>query len=95
MFTYKLSLNAKDDLKRIYEYGYSEFGEALADEYFFGFFSIFERIAENPYQYQTVDQIRQGYRRCPYRADTIYFRVVEDVVEIMAVLGGQELDVWL
>jgi EPS-associated MarR family transcriptional regulator len=36
-----------------------------------------------------------GYRRCVYRSDTIYYRVQPSGVEIMAILGGQDLDEWL
>lgn len=38
MESYKLSLNAKEDLRRIYTYGFVEFGELQADKYFEGFF---------------------------------------------------------
>jgi toxin ParE1/3/4 len=37
MESYKLSLSAKEDLRRIYTYGYVEFGELQADKYFEGF----------------------------------------------------------
>lgn len=96
MTRYKLSSNAKEDLRRIYQYGFFEFGESQADEYFSGFFQTFEKIALNPLAYQSVDYIRPGYRRCIYRADTVYFRLQPDsVIEIMAILGGQDADTWL
>ena len=92
---YKLSQEAKDDLQRIYEYVFLNFGEQQADNYFFGFFETFEKIASYPFHYQSVDDIRVGYKRCPYRSDTIYFRVNGQKVEIMAIIGGQDTDVWL
>ena len=96
MASYKLSLNAKEDLRRIYQYGFTEFGELQADTYFWGFFKTFEKIASNPSAYQAVDHIRKGYRRCVYGVDTIYFRVQHnDAVEVMAILGGQDIDEWL
>jgi toxin ParE1/3/4 len=96
MSSYKLSLNAKEDLRRIYNFGFMEFGEVLADKYFWGFYQTFEKIALNPFAYQSIDHIRKGYRRCVYRADTIYFRVQKNnVVEITAILGGQDIDEWL
>ena len=95
MFEFKISLNAKEDLKRIYAYGYSEFGEAQADTYYNGFFDMFEKISTNPYLFQSVDHIRPGYRRCSYCSDNIYYRVNDTVVEIMAILGGQDIDSWL
>ena len=95
MSNYRLSDKAKEDLRRIYEYGYGEFGEGQADEYFYSFFDAFLKISESPLIYQSVDSVRQGYRRCPHRSDVIYYRVELGTVEIMAVIGGQDTDVWL
>ncbi|MDX1451641.1 MAG: type II toxin-antitoxin system RelE/ParE family toxin [Oleiphilaceae bacterium] len=95
MYNYQLSLSAKEDLRRIYSYGYRHFGEEQADKYYFGFFSTFEKISSNPFLYQSVDHIRAGYRRCPYGSDSIYYRINGNTIEIMAILSGQDLDVWL
>ena len=89
---YKLSLEAKEDLRRIYLYGFENWGEVQADKYYFSFFECFEIIAEKPYMYQSVDYIRKGYRHCVCGADTIYFRIgSNDMVEIMNIIGHQEL----
>ena len=95
MIKYCLTEEAKEDLRRIYEYGYKEFGESLADEYFHSFFEAFIKIAESPLIYQSVDNIRLGYRSCPHRSDVIYYRINHDTIEIMAIIGGQDTDVWL
>ena len=95
MIEYRLTEEAKEDLRRIYEYGYKEFGENIADEYFHSFFEAFIKISESPLIYQSVDNIRLGYRRCPHRLDVIYYRINHDTIEIMAIIGGQDTDVWL
>ena len=95
MRNYKLSSEAKEDLRRIYIYGYQNFGEAAADSYFGEFFQAFERISNNPQHYQSVDHIRPGYRRCICGADSIFYRVKDSEIEIMAILGGQDNDHWL
>ncbi|QJD72196.1 type II toxin-antitoxin system RelE/ParE family toxin [Marinobacterium sp. LSUCC0821] len=95
MSHYKISHHAKLDLQRIYQYGFEQFGEEQADSYFWGFFDCFEKISERPEHYPAVDHIRIGYRRCVYKADTIYFRIQSSQVEIMAILGGQDVDEWL
>ncbi|WDD97167.1 type II toxin-antitoxin system RelE/ParE family toxin [Thalassomonas actiniarum] len=95
MSDYLLSCNAKEDLKRIYAYGVAEFGEKKAESYFYAFFDKFEQIASSPYLYQTVDHIRPGYRRCVCGRDSIYYRVINNTTEIMAVIGEQETDLWL
>lgn len=95
MGKYRLTEEAKEDLRRIYEYEYKEFGERSADEYFYSFFDAFNKIADSPLLYQSIDEIRPGYKRCPHRSDVIYYRINQDIVEIMAIIGGQDIDVWL
>ena len=89
---YRLSNAAKEDLIRIHHYGVRRFGETLAEKYFSSFFECLEIIANNPYSFESVDFIKQGYRRCPCGSDSIYYRIVEDVVEIMAIIGRQDLE---
>lgn len=63
MGNYRLTENAKAHLKRIYRRGLREHGEAQADKYYNAFFARFQQLAEQPFLYQTVDDIRKGYRR--------------------------------
>jgi len=91
MADYKLTNEAKQDLIRIHQYGIERFGMTQADKYFDSFFKYFEIIARQPYSFESVDYIRNGYRRCPCGVDTIYHRIVNDAVEIMAIVGRQDL----
>jgi toxin ParE1/3/4 len=95
MRTYKLSNDAKEDLRRIYQYGCDEYSQQQADNYFYAFFTMFEKLTANPYFYQSVEHIRKGYRRAVCGSDSIYYRVTEENVEIMAILGGQNTQEWL
>ncbi len=96
MGIYKLSENAKLDLKRIYFQGLKMYGETQADKYFNDFFERFEQIAEQPLLYPTVDEIRLGYRRSVCGVDNIYYRISsENLVEIMAIIGQQDTSNWL
>ncbi len=92
MNNYKLSNEAKDDLIRIHRYGVKKFGEKQADKYFNAFFDCFEIIAETPFSFQAVDFIKQGYRRCPCGVDSVYYRITDDIVEIMAIIGRQNVN---
>tara|TARA_B100001146_G_scaffold200459_1_gene191075 strand:+ start:834 stop:1121 length:288 start_codon:yes stop_codon:yes gene_type:complete len=93
MNNYKLSNTAKEDLIRIYRYGAKKFGETQAEKYFNNFFEYFDVIAENPYSFEAVDYIRTGYRRCVCGSDSIFYRVnSEKVVEMMTIVGQQDLD---
>lgn len=92
MMNYKLSNVAKQDLIRIHQFGVKKFGESQADKYFEAFFINFELIAERPLAFESVDYIKQGYRRCVCGVDSIYFRVNGEIVEIMAIIGRQDLN---
>lgn len=92
MAKYKLSNAAKEDLIRIHHYGVKNFGMAQADKYFETFFEYFELIARQPLSFESVDFIRTGYRRCVCGSDSIYYKVNVDEVEIIAIIGKQDLD---
>ncbi len=89
MGNYKLTPDAKSDLWRIYRHGLEKWGEAQADQYYNDFFDRFEQLAEQPYLYQAVDDIRKGYRRSVCGVDCIYYRIEGDTVEIRT--GGYPL----
>ena len=88
---YKLSLEAEEDLIRIFRYGLERFGEIQATKYYFGLIENFSKIAQNPYMFPSADHIKSGYRFCTFKSDTIYYRITEDV-EIMAIIGRQHFD---
>ncbi|MDX2189759.1 MAG: type II toxin-antitoxin system RelE/ParE family toxin [Bacteroidota bacterium] len=91
MAEYRLSNEAKDELIRIHQYGVQKFGINQADKYFNSFFDYFDIIAQRPFSFESVDYLKKGYRRCVFGYDSIYFKVTDDVVEIMAVVGRQDL----
>jgi len=92
MANYRLSNEARNDLVRIHHYGVEKFGITQADKYFYAFFNCFEIIAERPFSFESVDYIKNGYRRCVCGVDSIYFRIENDTVEIMAIIGKQDLN---
>ena len=91
MAKYRLSNEAKEDLIRIHHYGVNRFGMAQADKYFDSFFKYFDIIAQQPFSFESVDYIKKGYRRCAIGSDSIYYKVNNDIVEIMAIIGRQDL----
>ncbi len=92
MLEYKLSEDAKEDLLRLYQFGVKKFGMNQADKYFDSFFKHFDLISLNPYSYEPVEHIRKGYRRCVVGSDSIYFRIEKEIVEIIAIVGRQDLN---
>ncbi|MBK9357380.1 MAG: type II toxin-antitoxin system RelE/ParE family toxin [Bacteroidales bacterium] len=91
MADYRLSNSAKEDLIRIHHFGVEKFGIIQADIYFDSFFDYFEIIAQRPFSFESVDYVKEGYRRCPCGSDTIYYRIDNNTVEIMAIVGMQDL----
>lgn len=77
---------------RVHHFGIKNFGVTQADKYFNAFFDYFKIIAERPFAFESVDHIKAGYRRCPCGSDTIYYRINDNMVEIMAIVGMQDLE---
>lgn len=92
MAEFRISNTAKEDLIRIHHYGVKKFGMTQADKYFETFFEYFDIIAEQPFSFESVDYIKKDYRRCVCGADSIFFKVNENIVEIMAIIGRQDLN---
>ncbi|WCO03544.1 type II toxin-antitoxin system RelE/ParE family toxin [Psychroserpens ponticola] len=92
MAKFRISNTAKEDLIRIHHYGVKKFGITQADKYFDSFFEYFEIIAQRPFSFESVDFIKKGYRRCVCGSDSIFYKVNEDVINIMTIVGRQDLD---
>lgn len=95
MANYKLSEDAEADLIRIHQYGVKVHGEAQADAYYNAFFDHFEQIAEHPLIYPAVNYIRESYRRSVCGVDSVYYRIEDKIVEIMAIIRQQDTNKWL
>lgn len=91
MANYRLSNEAKADLIRIHHYGTKMFGVVQADKYYNTFFKFFNTISQQPYAFESVDHIKKGYRHCVCGSDSIYYRITDNMVEIMAIVGKQDL----
>lgn len=92
MAKYRVSNQAKEDLIRIYQYGVRQFGPTQADLYFNTFFEYFNLIAERPLTFESVDFIKPGYRRCVCGTDSIFYRINNTDVEIIAIIGRQDMN---
>jgi len=91
MAKYKLSNAAKEDLIRIHHYGVKKFGIDQADKYFNSFFEYFEIISQRPFSFESVDFIKKGYRRCVCGSDSIYYKMNNGLIEIITIIGRQDL----
>lgn len=88
--SYKLSFEAKDDLKRIYRRGVVEFGEVRADDYFNALMMQFDRVSENPHLFPVADDIEKSIRKCVCGVDVIFYELTDYGVLIVRILGRQD-----
>ncbi len=87
---YRLSQSAKEDLILIAQYGDEHFGAAQSDRYRDQLKRRFLLLAEQPMLYPAVDHIRTGDRRSVCGTLSIYYRIDNEGVEILRVLGRQD-----
>ena len=89
MYSYKLNIQAEEDITRIFEYGMGQFGLKQAEKYYEMFFECFYKIALNPFLFPDARHYKIGYRYCVCGADTIFYKINADEIEIMAIIGRQ------
>jgi toxin ParE1/3/4 len=89
MYSYKLNIQAEEDLTRIFEYGMGRFGLLQANKYYEMLFDCFTKITSNPFLFPEAIRYREGYRYCVCGVDTIFYKINSDMVEIMAIIGRQ------
>ena len=93
MSKYKLRVtkDAERDLDDVYSEGFVTWGEKQADRYYDGLLARFARMCGNPMLDREVDEIRVGYRRSIYEKHSIFFVIIEDTVEVRAVIKRQNI----
>ncbi len=91
MPNYKLSVQANEDLIRIYQFVIVKLGQAQADNYLDALFNHFEIIAQRPLAFEAIDHIRPGYRRSVCGIESVFYRVANETVEIMSIIGRQDI----
>lgn len=92
MPNYRLSEAAKEDLISIAQYGDENFGIDQSNLYREQLKRRFLVISERPLFFPAVDHIRAGYRRSVCGAHSIYYRVEGDGVEIIRIIGRQDIN---
>lgn len=83
---YKLTPLALEDLKAIWRYGAKTWGLEQAEAYGEKVIDAFEFIAENPYAGRDMSHIRAEYKRITVGSHVIFYRVLDEVVEIIRIL---------
>ncbi len=90
MARYELTIAADEDFEKILNFGIDTFGLDQALEYQNGMKRRFDELSEQPRRYAAVSHIRKGYRRSVYGSHSIYYRIEEQGVVIVRILGQQD-----
>ena len=93
MYELRISQDAKEDLILIAQYGDENFGIAQSDRYRDLLKQRFFILSEQPFLYPSVNHIRKGYRRSVCGVHSIYYRIENNAIEIVRVLGRQDITV--
>ena len=88
---YRLSSQAKADLREIYRYGVATFGERQADAYLLAFYDRFAQIAKMPDSFPSAFDVDEGLRRSVCGQDTIYYAERDGTVVIEFINGRQDV----
>ena len=86
MPTYKLTPLAMDDLRAIWRYGAETWGLEKTEAYGEKILDAFEFLAENPQAGMAIDHIRVGYKRHLIGSHLIFYRVIDNCVEVVRIL---------
>lgn len=77
---------AEDDLLDIWQYSYSKWGEDKAEEYLLQLDGGMRRLSINPMLGKSRNNVRLGYRAIQINRHVIYYRLVDDFIDIVRIL---------
>ena len=85
---YKISIEAKNDIEKIWLYTFENWSLEQADRYFDLIMDEIEYIAENPNSGKDFSDVRKGYLRTRIKSHFIFYKVnkKQNEVEIIRVL---------
>jgi toxin ParE1/3/4 len=77
---------AREDLKGIWRYSFTEWGEAQADKYLAEIGAGIARLKEHPELGRSREDLRAGYRSLRINHHVVFYVVTPTVVRIVRVL---------
>ena len=89
---YELTQAAANDIERILEDSYQEFGEEIAFEYLLSLKDTFLMLSEQPTIGRKIDTIRKDYHRHEHKKHTIFYKILGSDILIVRVLH-QSMDI--
>ncbi len=77
---------ATADLESIWSFTFDRWGETQADLYFDHLIARMEQLPATPLLGQPRDEIRQGYRSLQVKQHVVYYRLIDEKIEVVRVL---------
>lgn len=87
---YRTTLEADEDIVRIYVQGTVNFGVDQANAYFEGLFQTFEILALNPQMARERSELRPPVRIHPYGSHVVAYIIEGEDILIVRVLHGSQ-----
>ena len=84
---YRLTRQAKSDIKAIYRYTIEYFGEGQAREYLNGLEYSFDLLTDNPNMGRLFDE---KIRRYVYKSHLVYYEVKKDHLAIIRIRNARQ-----
>ena len=92
MAGYALSPAAEADVEEIWDYTVRNWGEAQAERYTRDIRDACEALGDGTLSGRSAENIRAGYRKAAVGSHVVFYRVRDDVVEVIRILH-QSMDV--
>lgn len=83
---YIISTKAVSDLEEIWLYTVEKWSVAQADRYYSLVIDEIDHICKNVNTGKSMDHVRKGYRASKIKSHLIFYRVINDTVEIIRIL---------
>ena len=91
---YRLAPAADIDLELIYDYGFDQFGQSVADRYLDELISCFRLLNENPEIARMRDEARPPVRAHPFKSHLIIYEI-DDKRNILILRVRNAREGWL
>jgi len=88
--SYILSEIADKDLEEIFDFTFDEFGFNQAEKYLLEIEEIFQNLIINPKLGKKRHEIKEGLYSFPKDNHIIFYRILEDHIQIVRVLHGSK-----
>jgi toxin ParE1/3/4 len=83
---FTITQKAVYDLEDIWYYTFQNWSVEQADRYHHLIFEEIRYIRSNPKSGRSIEQIRKGYRVTKVKSHLIFYRVINDTIEIIRIL---------